>query len=416
MPTTSSENTTNELTLVVGATGKTGRRVAEKLRAIGVPTRAVSRSTGTPFDWSDARTWDAALEGVRHAYVTYVPDLAAPGAQPQIEDFANRAKSKGVERLVLLSGRGEEGAQACEQIVLGIDPRWTVVRASWFNQNFSEGHFQPGLQQGVLALPAGSVQEPFIDIEDICDVVVAALTSDDHQGEIYEVTGPRLLTFADAVAEIGGATGRELAYEQIPTAAYVETARAQGAPEEIAALLTFLFDTVLDGRNASVADGVQRALGRPPRDFAEFARREATTGVWDGPEQVVRRLIEEVFNQGKTDVLSSLVHPKYVYRSPGEVIDGPDGLAALVGAYRGAFPDLRIEIDEVIAAPEATVTAFTLTGTHRGDLLGNPPTGLPVRVHGMVRSQFEDGLVRDEWEILDTLGLFEQLGIVGAPA
>ena len=189
------------------------------------------------------------------------------------------AKHHGVDRLVLLSGRGEEGAQRCEDIVLGVAPHWTVVRASWFNQNFSEGHFLPGIQQGALALPAGSVREPFIDVEDIADVAVAALTSDGHEGQFYEVTGPRLLTFAEAVAEIAEATGRQIEYQQIATQDYVGAATAQGAPKEIADLLTFLFDTVLDGRNESVADGVQRALGRPPRDFRDYAQRLAAAGI-----------------------------------------------------------------------------------------------------------------------------------------
>ncbi len=422
MPDTPSQTPTPNLTLVIGSTGKTGRRVAEQLRAMGVPTRGVSRSTEIPFDWADPATWDKALEGVRHAYVTFVPDLAAPGAPPIITAFATKAKEHGVQRLVLLSGRGEEGAQECEQIVLRINPDWTVVRAGWFNQNFSEGYFQPGIQHGLLALPAGAVKEPFIDIDDIADVAVAALTADGHEGEIYEVTGPRLMTFAEAVAEIAKATGREIAYQQIPTDSYVAAAREQGAPADIAGLLTFLFDTVLDGRNESVADGVERALGRPARDFADYARRTAATGVWNAPEgngtpeHLVRQLIDEVFNQGKLDVIPELVHPDYVYRSPGEQIDGADGLAALIGSYRGAFPDLHVHIDEMIATEDTTVTLVTLTGTHQGDLLGNPPTGRRVRIHGMIRSRFEDGRIRDEWELLDMLGLFEQLGIVGATA
>ncbi|MDJ0974222.1 MAG: ester cyclase [Planctomycetota bacterium] len=130
----------------------------------------------------------------------------------------------------------------------------------------------------------------------------------------------------------------------------------------------------------------------------------------------MRQLIDEVFNQGKLDVIPELVHPDYVYRSPGEQIDGADGLAALIGSYRGAFPDLHVHIDEMIATEDTTVTLVTLTGTHQGDLLGNPPTGRRVRIHGMIRSRFEDGRIRDEWELLDMLGLFEQLGIVGATA
>ncbi len=408
-------NPPRDLTLILGATGKTGRRVAARLQALGVPVRGVSRSSDLPFDWNDDTTWAAALDGVRHVYVSYSPDLAAPGVQPIIASFAHMARDVGVERLVLLSGRGEEGAQRCEDTVLDIGPRWTVVRASWFNQNFSEGHFLPGIQQGTLALPAGDVREPFIDVDDIADVAVAALTSDGHEGQIYEVTGPRLLTFAEAVAEIGAATGRPIEYRRIPTQDYVAAATAEGAPGEIADLLRFLFDTVLDGRNESVEDGVQRALGRPPRDFRDYAQQLAATGVWDqprSPEAVVRRLIDEAFNQGRTEVIPELVHADYVYRSPGEQVDGATGLQALVTGYRTAFPDLHVRIDELVATDDTTVTSLTLTGTHRGDLLGIAPTGKPVEVHAMVRSRFRDGRIADEWELLDMQSLLEQLGVM----
>ena len=269
--------------LIIGGTGKTGRRVADTLAARGVATRVASRSGETRFDWDDPATWSAALEGVSAVYVAYSPDLAVPEAPPAIRELARLAADRGVRRLVLLSGRGEEEAQRCERIVLDTDPAWTVIRASWFNQNFSEGYFLEPLLDGVLALPAGAVLEPFVDADDIADVAVAALTEPGHEGRIYEVTGPRLMTFVQAVDEIAAATGRELHYEQIPADAYVRGMLEQQVPEQIVALIRYLFETVLDGRNAATADGVQRALGRPPRDFADYARAAATTGVWDAP-------------------------------------------------------------------------------------------------------------------------------------
>ncbi len=420
--------------LIIGGTGKTGRRVAEKLAARGVPTRVASRSGETQFDWNDTTTWGTALDDVSAAYVTYFPDLAVPEAPPAIQEFASLAAERGVQRLVLLSGRGEEEAQRCERIVLDTNPASTIVRASWFNQNFSEGFFVDILRDGVLALPAGDVREPFIDAEDIAEVAVAALTESGHEGQIYEVTGPRLMTFAQAVDEIARSAGRELRYVQIPVEEFVRGMLEQQVPEEVVSLTRYLFETVLDGRNASTADGVQRALGRPPRDFAEFARAAAAAGVWsvgepsgeraesgDRPtngsnERVLRRFVDEVVNRGDTSALDELVHTDYVYRSPGEELHGPEGLAALFDGYRSAFPDLALEIDDLLVADEATVMTFTITGTHRGDLLGIPATGRQVRVNGMVRSRFRDGKIAEEWEILDQLSLFEQLGVVGGAA
>ena len=268
------------ITLVLGGTGKTGRRVAERLKARGVRTRIASRSGTRSFDWNDQSTWETVLDGVTAAYITYAPDLAIPGATDTVRDFVDKAVNQGVQRLVLLSGRGEEEAQLCERIVQESGVEWTVVRASWFNQNFSEGEFLGMVLDGAITLPAADVAEPFVDVDDIAEVAVAALTGDGHNGEIYEVTGPRMLTFTEVAKEISLAAGRDVQFIQIPKEAFAAGIAESGAPEEIAWLLSYLFDTVLDGRNAYLCDGVQRALGREPTDFAEFANRIAASGAW----------------------------------------------------------------------------------------------------------------------------------------
>ncbi len=271
---------TSGITLVLGGTGKTGRRVAERLADRGVETRVASRSANPAFDWNDQGSWRAVLDGVDVAYISYAPDLAIPGATDTVRDFIALAVEQGVQRLVLLSGRGEEEAQRCERIVQDAGVEWTVVRASWFNQNFSEGEFLGMVLDGAITLPAGDVPEPFVDIDDIADVAVAALTEDGHNGEIYEVTGPRMLTFTEVAREISRAAGRPVEFMQIPKQAFAGAIAESGAPDDIAWLLNYLFETVLDGRNAYVCDGVQRALGREPTDFSDYARRIAASGVW----------------------------------------------------------------------------------------------------------------------------------------
>ena len=268
------------LVLVLGGTGKTGRRIAESLEAKGIPTRIGSRSAVPAFDWNNEATWDDCLAGAKAAYINYAPDLAMPGATDSIQAFVAKAKRHGVKRLVLLSGRGEAEAQACERIVQDSGIDWTVVRASWFNQNFSEGAFVEMVQAGQITLPAADTPEPFVDVNDIADVAVAALTEQGHAGEVYEVTGPRLLTIADVAAEISHATGRKVAYVQVPHDAFVAGVAESGAPKDVVWMLDYLFATVLDGRNASLTDGIQRALGRAPRDFSDFAREIAATGLW----------------------------------------------------------------------------------------------------------------------------------------
>lgn len=269
--------------LVLGATGKTGRRIVRRLQESGHPVRKGSRRSEPPFDWKDASTWDAVLTGVGAAYISYAPDLAIPGAADAVQAFVECAERSGLRRLVLLSGRGEEEAQRCERIVQRADLDWTIVRCSWFCQNFSEGAFLDMVLGGEIALPVGDVGEPFVDADDIADVAAAALTEEGHAGQIYELTGPRLLTFAEAAEQISSATGRDLQYIEIPHEAFTNGIAQAGLPEDLTWLLDYLFVTVLDGRNAAVAHGVQKALGRGPRDFADFARAAAASGVWSIP-------------------------------------------------------------------------------------------------------------------------------------
>lgn len=269
------------ITLVIGGTGKTGRRVATRLAALGRPVRVGSRA-GTPaFDWDDRGTWTAALAGVSAVYITFAPDLAVPGASDAIRAFVETAVAAGVQRLVLLSGRGEPEAQACEGIVQQAGVAWTIVRASWFSQNFSEGAFVDMVNAGTIALPAGPVPEPFVDADDIADVAVAALTETGHEYEVYEVTGPRLMTFDEAAQAISHAAGREIRFAPVSQDAFIAALSAAGTPDDYLWLLDYLFGTVLDGRNARLGDGVQRALGRAPKDFSLFARQAAASGAWD---------------------------------------------------------------------------------------------------------------------------------------
>jgi uncharacterized protein YbjT (DUF2867 family) len=272
---------TRALTLVLGGTGKTGRRVVQRLTAQGKPVRIGSRSGGVPFDWEDPATWAPALTGVKAAYVSYYPDLAAPGASAAIGSFAEIAVNSGTRRLAMLSGRGEDEAVACEKALAGSGADWTVLRCSWFNQNLSEGYLLEPVMSGHVFLPAGPVGEPFLDADDIADVAAAVLTQAGHTGQVYELTGPRLLTFADAVAEIAAATGRPIGYTAVPAADYAEALAAEGVPAEVIELLTYLFTTVLDGRNAQLGDGIRQVLGRPARDFADYARDAAGTGIWN---------------------------------------------------------------------------------------------------------------------------------------
>lgn len=264
-------------TLILGGSGKTGRRVAARLRARGRSVRVGSRKGTPPFDWNDQTSYVPVLEGAVAAYIAYYPDLAVPGAAEHVRHFAELAVKEGVEQVVLLAGRGEPQVHPAEEAVRGCGARFTILRCAFFAQNFSEGLLAP--RGGEIAFPAGSVTEPFIDVEDIADVAVAVLTQPGHDGNTYDLTGPRLLSFDMAAQEIARASGRATRYVPVTIDDYARLLATELGPDEVA-FFSELFEHLLDGHNSHVSSDVSRVLGRPARDFADFARNAAASGAW----------------------------------------------------------------------------------------------------------------------------------------
>jgi uncharacterized protein YbjT (DUF2867 family) len=266
--------TIQEPTLVLGGSGKTGRRVAERLTARGMPVRIGTRSSKPRFDWTDPGSWPAALAGCDAAYVTYQPDLAIPGADEVIGQFAAAAVAAGCHRLVLLSGRGEEGARRSEQALIASGAEWTIIRSAFFLQNFTESLWAPELAAGRLTMLRHEVPEPFIDADDIADVAVAALTTPGHIRRIHEVTGPRLLSFEAVADEVAAVTGRPVTYVELDIDDFIHhLVDVAGVPREDATGIAYVFAEVLDGRNAHVTTGVADVLGREPHDLKDVIAR-----------------------------------------------------------------------------------------------------------------------------------------------
>ncbi|WP_026047688.1 MULTISPECIES: NmrA family NAD(P)-binding protein [Streptomyces] len=271
--------------LVLGATGKTGRRIAARLRVRGTPVRAASRSSRVRFDWSEPDGWDTVLRDVDVAYVVPPP---VPGP---VHAFVARASAAGVRRLVLLSGRGAddwgdspfgEHMRSAEEAVRGSSLEWTLLRASNFAQNFDEDIFHAPLVAGGLALPAGEVPEPFVDIEDLADAAVAVMTGGKrHAGRVYELSGPRALTFDRAVELIALASGRPLTYRRITPDAYITDLIGQGLSRPEAEDIAAMFGLMESGVIAGTTDDLPALLGRAPRTFEEYVARTAATGAWD---------------------------------------------------------------------------------------------------------------------------------------
>ncbi|WP_026728178.1 NmrA family transcriptional regulator [Flavobacterium denitrificans] len=268
--------------LVLGSNGKTGRRVIERLKNYSdIEIRLGSRTEKVPFDWEDPQTWKNVLKDIETVYITFQPDLAIPSAVDTIEKFTVLATELGVQKMVLLSGRGEKEAQLCEEIVKENAKNWTIVRASWFNQNFSESIFLEPILAGIVALPRAEALEPFTDADDIADVVLESLLNDKHNGETYELTGPRLLTFKEAVNTIAEASGRNITFQGLSLDEYSKMLHEFQVPEDHIWLANYLFEQVLDGRNSNVTSDIEKVLGRKAKDFIAYAKETAQTGIWN---------------------------------------------------------------------------------------------------------------------------------------
>ncbi len=268
--------------LVIGGTGKTGHRVVEGLTQEGHPVRVGSRK-GTPaFDWEDYSTFRPVLKGMDRAYIVYYPDLAVPGAKQAIAALTEAALKEGLEKVVLLSGKGEAEAEACEQIVANSGLNYTLVRASWFNQNFSEGAFLDFVLSGRVALPMPAAEIPFVDATDIADVVTKVLVDDSYNGETITVTGPQKLKFEQVVKIMEQGIGRDIQYIPITIEEFKDGMKAAGLPASYVWLFGYLFKEVLgNADNQVISHDIERVLGRKATDFKQYVENTLATGVWN---------------------------------------------------------------------------------------------------------------------------------------
>lgn len=267
--------------LVLGGKGKTGRRVAKRLTKLGYNVRIGSRGKNPSFDWDNPETWPGVLEGMDMVYITFQPDLAVPGAAKAIEGFVAEVIEAGIEKMVLLSGKGEKEAELCEKIVMNSGTDWTIVRATWFNQNFSEGFLIDPILAGHVAMPKNEALVPYVDADDIADVVVAALLNDIHVGKTYQLTGPRQLTFEQVTREISKATARDIKFDSISRDKYTAMLKEFQVPDDFIWLINYLFTEVLVESNSVVTNDIEQVLGRKAKDFSEYASETAGTGIWN---------------------------------------------------------------------------------------------------------------------------------------
>lgn len=274
--------------LVLGATGKSGRRLVPLLEARGVTVRAASRHASpqhTLFHWDKPETHQAALEGVDAIYVIG-PDFVEDPSNV-MAPFLDRAKQLGVKRVVAVSSLGvgfphepeDSGRRKVERLVTNSGMEWTLLRPGGFSQNFSESFFLPGiLHADTVATATGDGAVAFVDAEDIAGVAAAALTEQGHAQAIYPITGPQSLTFAQAAAVISKATGREISHRNISSDEFAAILQGGGVPADYAAVVVRDQEAIREGAGAVVTDTVERVTGRPPVAFEAYAMRAA--GAW----------------------------------------------------------------------------------------------------------------------------------------
>lgn len=425
-------STQNPSILILGHTGNTGSRVAAHLKQQGIPYRGASRSSSPVFNWSRPEDWDMVLDQVQSVYVTYPQACPMDQATSRISAFIKHAKKAGVQHIVLLTGRGESQALEQEKRLQESGLAWTVIRAAWFSQNFSEGWFTDWQTSGELALPGKRAPEPFVDIEDIAEVACAALTLPGHAGQVYEVTGPDLLSFDGVSNILADVLKKTVHFSPLTQAGYRNHLKQNGVPEDQLSLADFLFETLLDGRNARLGNGVQKALGRAATPFAVFARRELTDREADagcrmentdrdsakqtGNIATFKRFIAEFINGGNEAILNELIQANYLFRSPDHAVRGKDGLIHMFRGYRQAFPNLKVTTHDLMADGDKVMMDFSLQGTHQGNFMGMPPTGNNFNIRGLIISRFEAGKIAEEWEILDLATLHQQLTSEQEPA
>ncbi len=263
--------------LVTGATGTTGSRVVAALSQHGVPTRQATRTPSSPgqvrLDWADRATYRDALRGVAAVYL--IAPIGVVDPVPLVEPFLEEALRQGVRRVVQLSSsalpEGAPGLGAVHRLVRTTMPEWTVLRPSWFMQNFVGQHLVArGVKRGEIVTATGNGKVAFIDAGDIAAVARRALTDDIPHNTEHLLTGPAALSYADAAAILTQQTGRAISHRSVSAEEMMALIAAQGIPAEFAKVLAAMDADIRGGAEDRVTDTVNAVTGRPAHGFRTF--------------------------------------------------------------------------------------------------------------------------------------------------
>jgi uncharacterized protein YbjT (DUF2867 family) len=266
--------------LIVGGTGTTGSRVADQVRGPGVAVRIATRRPSAAehvrFDWTEPRSHAGVLTGIDAIYLVAPIGVTEPASL--VEPFLATALHAGVRRVVLLSSsaipEGGTGLGGLHRLVRTTVPEWTVLRPSWFMQNFLGDHpvGTAVRESGEIVTATGDGRVAFIDAADIAAVAARALTDEEPHNTSYVLTGPEALSYADTAAIIAGVTGRPIRHRPVGPAELTDRLTAAGYPRDFAELLPGLDVAISTGTEDRVTTTVPELTGRPARSFTDFAR------------------------------------------------------------------------------------------------------------------------------------------------
>jgi uncharacterized protein YbjT (DUF2867 family) len=270
-----------QTTLVLGGTGRTGSRVAKNLIERGLSARTAARGDAdVRFDWDDRTTHGPALSGVDSVYL--VTPVMRVDFAPQVSDFLDLAQAAGVRHVTYLSAYGVDQLPpdwAIRSVELDLLSRTglthSILRPAWVMQNFTDDHLP--LVEGLITVPTGDGTEAFVDAEDIATVAAETLANPGaHAGAQYAPTGPEALTVADVAKVIGDVLGRPVKHNDMDREAWISGAVASGfVPAEYGEMLRWLTGTIASGNGSRPTEDVRKVTGAPPTSVADFAKRNA---------------------------------------------------------------------------------------------------------------------------------------------
>ncbi len=274
--------------LVVGATGTNGREVATRLAAAGQQIRALVQRPDKAAnllgpdvelvqgDLNDPASLEAALKGVDKAFIVAAVDQRAT---IWYRNFFEAAKTVGTGHIVKFSAMGAGSGNAellrqhgdSDQFLQASGLAYTILRPNSFYQNllWSAGTIK---EQGAFYLPIGDAKQSLVDVRDIAAVAVAVLTGKDHEGKIYEITGPESLSYYDVAEKLSKVLGKPIKYVDVSPATAKEGMLKAGTPEWNAIAVTELYGVFATGLASRTMDTVSKITGKRPISFEQFVR------------------------------------------------------------------------------------------------------------------------------------------------